>query len=64
MRRPILERIIDFFAQYVERMNILGIQESISDMLEIISDEIGKQIGKTKEEIKEKKNQNKSKKYF
>jgi hypothetical protein len=44
LRQEWLGRIIGALAQIVERTEILGIQESISDAIEIISDEIGKQV--------------------
>jgi hypothetical protein len=44
LRKEWIGRIIGALAQIVERTEILGIQESISDAIEIISDEIGKQV--------------------
>jgi vacuolar-type H+-ATPase subunit I/STV1 len=44
LREEWIGRIIGALAQIVERTEILGIQESISDAIEIISDEISKQV--------------------
>jgi flagellar biosynthesis/type III secretory pathway chaperone len=44
LRQEWLGRIMGALAQIVERTEILGIQESISDAIEIISDEIGKKV--------------------
>jgi len=48
LRQEWIGRIIGALAQIVERTEILGIQESISDAIEIISDEIGKQVREKK----------------
>jgi hypothetical protein len=44
LRRPIIGRFIGFLAQRVEKMDLLGMQEAISDAIEIISDEITKEV--------------------
>jgi hypothetical protein len=44
LRQEWIGRIIGALAQIVERTEILGIQEPISDAIEIISDEISKQV--------------------
>jgi hypothetical protein len=44
LRKEWIGRIIGALAQIVERTEILGIQESISDAIEIISDEVGRQV--------------------
>ncbi len=48
LRKEGIGRIIGALAQIVERTEILGIQESISDAIEIISDEIDKQVREKK----------------
>jgi urease gamma subunit len=48
LRQEGVGRIIGALAQIVERTEILGIQESISDAIEIISDEIDKQVREKK----------------
>jgi urease gamma subunit len=48
LRQEWIGRIIGALAQIVERTEILGIQESISDAIEIISDEIGRQVREKK----------------
>lgn len=52
LRKVWVGRVIGAFAQFVEKRNIFGLQESISDMIEIIADEIGKQIQVNKERVK------------
>ena len=48
LRQEWIGRIVGALAQIVERTEILGIQESISDAIEIISDEIGRQVRERK----------------
>jgi urease gamma subunit len=48
LRQEWIGRIVGALAQIVERTEIWGIQESISDAIEIISDEIGKQVREKK----------------
>jgi DNA repair exonuclease SbcCD ATPase subunit len=48
LRKEWVGRIIGFLAQRVEKMDIAGFQESISDAIEIISDEISKQVRERK----------------
>jgi hypothetical protein len=44
LRHHIIGRFIGFLAQRVEKMDLLGMQEPISDAIEIISDEITKEV--------------------
>jgi hypothetical protein len=55
LRHPIIGRVVGFLAQRVEKMDLLGMQEAISDTIEIISDEITKEVRRKvkPEEIKE-----------
>jgi len=48
LRKEWIGRIIGFIAQRIEKKNLGGFQESISDAIEIISDEIGKQVKERK----------------
>jgi hypothetical protein len=54
LRKEWVGRFMGSLAQFVEKSDIFGIQETISDMIEITADEVAKQIKKPKEEIKEK----------
>lgn len=56
LRKVWVGRVIGAFAQFVEKRNIFGLQESISDMIEIIADEIGKQIQVNKERVRKELN--------
>jgi hypothetical protein len=42
LRKEWISRIMGLIAQHIERMDIGGFQEAISDVIEIISDEIGR----------------------
>ncbi len=53
LRKEWVGRIIGGFAQWIEKQPLGGFQESISDFVEIISDEISKITKKQKEEIQE-----------
>jgi hypothetical protein len=44
LRHHMIGRLVGFLAQRVEKMDLLGIEEAISDAMEIISDEITKEI--------------------
>jgi hypothetical protein len=44
LRKEGIGRIIGFLAQRIEKRDMGGFQEAISDAIEIISDEIGKQV--------------------
>lgn len=44
LRHQMIGRVIGFLAQRVEKMDLLGMQETISDAIEIISDEITKEV--------------------
>jgi intein/homing endonuclease len=44
LRHQMIGRFIGFLAQRVEKMDLLGMQETISDAIEIISDEITKEV--------------------
>lgn len=50
LRVSVVARVIGVLAQIVEKTNIAGFQEIISDAIEIISDEIGKQVKKPEKE--------------
>jgi len=54
LRKEWVGRLIGSLAQFVEKKDMFGIQEAISDMIEITSDEVSKQVKKPKEEVKEK----------
>lgn len=55
-RIPAIGRLVGALAQIVEKQNIFGIQEILSDAIEIVSDEIGKQVDKkTKDELQKHK---------
>ena len=44
LRHPIIGRIVGFLAQRIERMDLIGLQDSLADAVEIMSDEITKQV--------------------
>jgi hypothetical protein len=44
LRHHMIGRVVGFLAQRVEKMDLLGMQEAISDAMEIISDEITKEV--------------------
>ena len=44
LRHHMIGRVVGFLAQRVEKMDLLGMEEAISDAMEIISDEITKEI--------------------
>jgi uncharacterized protein (UPF0305 family) len=44
LRHHMIGRFVGFLAQRVEKMDLLGMQEAISDAIEIISDEITKEV--------------------
>jgi phage-related tail protein len=54
IRTELVGRLIGASAQFVERIDWLPFKESISDAIEVVADEIGKQVRKPKEEVKEK----------
>jgi hypothetical protein len=54
IRNELVGRLIGASAQFVERIDWLPFKESISDAIEVVADEIGKQVKKPKEEVKEK----------
>jgi len=53
LRKEWVGRIVGFLAQRLEKMDLAGFQEVISDAVEIISDEISKQIREKKVRNKE-----------
>jgi Na+/phosphate symporter len=53
LRKEWVGRIVGALAQIIEKTEIFGIQESISDVIEIISDEISKQVREKKDKKEE-----------
>jgi hypothetical protein len=51
-RTEIVGRVVGVIAQLVEKANILGVQDIVADALEIMSDEIGKEMEKRREGLK------------